>query len=139
MFLSNGYQSLTVKACDDTENCSETNINFNVLIKNNPINGNKNSLKITGLNTGVVAKAIDFPLAMNLQIAVPERVFQINLLARGADGTITTLKTISSPGNKNISVSWDNIPPSGVYILYGELNDWSGDLVRSNEIKINVN
>lgn len=139
LFLSNGYQSLTVKACDDTENCSETNINFNVLIKNNPINGNKNSLKITGLNTGVVAKAIDFPLAMNLQIAVPERVFQINLLARGSDGTLTTLKNISHPDNKNISVSWDNIPPPGVYILYGELSDWSGDLVRSNEIKINVN
>jgi len=139
IFLNNGYQSLTIKACDDTENCSEESVNFNVLIKNNPINGNKNSLKITGLDTGVIAKAIDFPLTMNLQVVTPARVFQINLLARGTDGTITTLKIINHLENKNISVSWDNVPPSGVYVLYGELRDWNGDFVKSNEVKINVN
>ena len=137
-FINNGYQSLSVKTCDDTENCSEAKINFNVLIKNNPIGGTKNSLKILSPTRGTTAKTTDFPLPVILQIAVPERTAQISLLARSEDGTITTLKNISNPSTKTPTVSWENAPPAGTYTIYCELQDWNGDTIKSNEINITI-
>ena len=134
--MNNGYQTLRAKACDDAENCSVADINFNVLIQNNPISAGKNSLKITSPKTGAATKPFDFPLTVSLQLAKPERAAQISLLARSSDGTITTLKNISRPADKNISLLWDAAPPIGTYVLYSELQDWNGDNLKSNEVKI---
>lgn len=138
-FLNNGYQSLTVKTCDDTENCSQANINFNILIKNNPISGGKNYLKIVSPTMGTAVKTTDFPLYISLQLEVPERVAQISLLARSEDGTLTTLKNTDTPLNKSFPLIWDNAPPLGLYTIYGELKDWNGDTIKSNEVKLNIN
>ncbi|MFA5155683.1 MAG: penicillin-binding protein [Patescibacteria group bacterium] len=137
-FLNNGYQTLLVKACDDAENCGEAKINFNVLIPNNPISAGKNSLKITAPSTGAAARGIDFPLAISLQLDKPNRTAGLDLLARSQDGTITTLKTAGAPSGQTIILSWDNAPPPGTYTIYGALHDWSGDEIKSNEVKIIV-
>ena len=135
-FLNNGYQSLKVRACNDLENCGETTTNFNVLIPNNPINTGKNSLKIINPSAGITAKSIDFPLPIKIQVAKPERTTQINVLVRGVDGTITTIENINNPGEKNLNLTWKTFPPVGAYALYAELQDWNGDKLVSNEIKI---
>ncbi|MFA5184796.1 MAG: penicillin-binding protein [Patescibacteria group bacterium] len=135
-FLGNGYQTLRVRACDDLENCSEAKINFNVLIKNNPISASKNSIRISSPKTGTAAKLTDFPLTVSLQIERPERAAQAVLLARSADGTITTLKSANQPTNKNFDLFWDTAPPPATYTLYAELRDWNGDRLKSNEVKI---
>jgi membrane carboxypeptidase/penicillin-binding protein PbpC len=137
-FLNNGYHNLMAKACDDVENCSQTKVNFNVLITNNPISSGKNSLKITSPSPGAAVQSSDFPLAVKLQISKPERTNQITLLSRSNDGTITTLKNVTSPGGDNLDLTWDNSPPAGTYALYCELQDWNGDIIKSNEIKITI-
>jgi 1A family penicillin-binding protein len=139
-FLNNGYHKLTVKACDELEVCGEANLTFNLLINNNPITSNKNSIKITSPLSGASTKKIDFPLSFSLQITRPERTAQINLLAKDlASGNITTIKNNLEPTDKTLTAVWESSPPSGSYIVYAELSDWNGDRIKSGEIKINVN
>lgn len=139
-FLNNGYHKLTVRACDELESCGETSVTFNLLINNNPISSSKNSLKITSPLTGVIAKKIDFPLSFKLQITRPERVAQINLLARnGTDGSLTTIKNNLTTSGKTLDVSWETAPPAGTYFIYAEMSDWNGDKIKSNEIKVITN
>lgn len=137
-FLNNGYQSLRVRSCDNLENCSEVNTNFNVLISNNPVNAGKNSIKISQPGTNNNLSANNFPVPIKVEISNPERAYQINLLARSSDGTITTINTINSPNEKTFNLNWKLSPPAGEYTLYAELQDWSGENINSNEININI-
>ncbi|MEI6529266.1 MAG: PBP1A family penicillin-binding protein [Candidatus Falkowbacteria bacterium] len=138
-FLSNGYQTLKIKACDDVQNCSEESINFNLLINNNPVGAGKNSLSLISPNSNLALNTIDFPLSLAFQISHPERAAQINLLFRDKDGKISTPKTVNGPLGASITLSWDTPPPSGTYSLFGELRDWSGEIIKSSEIKATVN
>lgn len=98
--LNNGYQTLRIRACDDIENCSEENINFNLLIKNNPVPISKNTIKLTYPKSSLALNAADFPLITKFQISHPERIAQINLIIRDVAGKLSTLKT--STGEKMI-------------------------------------
>ncbi len=138
-FLNNGYHKLTVKACDELEICGETSTTFNLLISNNPITINKNSLKIISPISGTADKKIDFPLAFKLQVARPERTAQINLMARDGSGNKITIKNNLKTAEKFLETTWDFPPPPGVYTAYAEASDWNGDQIKSNEIKITVN
>ena len=138
-FLNNGYQALKVKTCDDAANCTEGSVNFNLMIKNNPISTGKNTIKIAAPATGLSLNSNSFPLTLNLQVSQPLRIAQINLIVRASDGTIKTVKTLTSLNGKDIIASWDSYPAPGEYSLYAELRDWNGDVINSNEIKISVN
>lgn len=138
-FLANGYQTLLVKVCDDVENCTEDFVNFNLLIKNNPIATGKNSLTLVSPTSNLALNSIDFPLAVKFEIGRPERVAQIKLLLRSADGKISVLKTISELPEHNLSFSWETAPSSGNYTILGELHDWNGDIIKSNETSLSVN
>ncbi len=135
-FLNNGYQTLKARVCDNTESCSETSVNFNVLIPNNQVSAGRNSVRITSPTAGTAARGIDFPLPVKLQIVRLARAAQIDLLVKSSDGTITTLKNTDSITGENPQLTWDTAPPPGVYILYAELHDWNGDIIKSNDIKI---
>lgn len=137
-FLSNGYQTLKVKTCDDVENCLEKTVDFNLLIKNNPVTAGKNSLKIVDPSSGLAVNTIDFPLKINLLIARPERTAKINLLVVGGDSKVSIVKTITNFNDNNLETTWDVGPTPGVYSLYGEAYDWNGDILKSNELKISV-
>jgi len=138
-FLNNGYHSLRVKVCDDVKNCREEEINFNLLIKNNPVSAGKNSLILSGLTTGVAATALDFPLALELQIAKPERVAEIRLFSRNSDtGEVLLIGEFAGPFGQTISTDTGPAPAVGSYAVYGELKDWNGETITSNEIKITV-
>ncbi len=136
-FLSNGYQSLRVRVCDDVENCSEASLNFNLLIKNNPIANIKNSLRLISPTSGLALNIADLPLSLKFQIGRPEKAAITNLLLRDANGKILLIKSVNTITNKELILSLDSLQSSGNYTLYGELHDWSGDVIFSNEIQIN--
>lgn len=138
-FLNNGFQTLKVKVCDDVDNCSEDSVNFNVAIKNNPVGGAKNSLKILSPTNSLAVNAIDFPIKVSLQIAHPERTAKVNLVVKTASGTPEIIKTINRPENKSLETAWDSPAAPGNYLLYSELFDWMGTTLKSNEVNITVN
>ncbi len=138
-FLSNGYQTLSAKACDDVENCTSVNINFNLLIKNNPVSTGKNAVKISGLTSGAALNTSNFPSNINLQIDHPERTASVDLLLRRTDTGVTSLiKTLNNLSGSANTVSWDTLPTPGSYAVYAELHDWNGDNLKSNEITISI-
>lgn len=138
-FLNNGYHTLKVRACDDIQNCNETSINFNLLIKGNSISAGKNTISLISPPSGSAINAIDFPLPISFTAKRPERIAQINLMMRDKDGKISIVKSGSEGGVGALNLSWDTTPATGNYTIYGELHDWNGDVLRSNEAKVTVN
>lgn len=138
-FLNNGYHSLKAIACDDEENCGENTINFNLMIQNNPISSSKNSAYIEGLESGLTITPGSWPLNIVFSIENPARVAKTELLARKEEtGVITNIQPGTSSPSRGVAV-WGSPPPPGVYFVFLEINDWNGDKIRSNEIKIIVN
>ena len=136
--LPNGYQTLSAKVCDDIENCTEAAINFNLLIKNNSVTTGKNSIALTSPASNLALNMIDFPLSINFRIGRPERAAQIKLILRANDGKISVLKTLSNLTENNITLLWDASPATGNYVIFGELHDWNGDIIKSGEINLNI-
>jgi len=137
-FLGNGYQALRAKACDDIENCTEASVNFNLLIKNNPVSTGRNSISLVSPSSNLALNAIDFPLTLKFQVGRPEKASTVNLMLRDSGGKTLFIKSASTNSNNEVSINYDSAPPSGNYSLYGELHDWGGEIINSNEIKINV-
>jgi len=138
-FLNNGYHTLKVRACDDIENCNEANVNFNVLIKNNTISASKNTLNLTSPTSGAAINSINFPLPVSFTSKHPERIAQINLMMRDKDGKISIARSGTESGIGALNFSWSPAPTAGDYTIYGELHDWNGDVISSNETKITIN
>jgi len=138
-FLNNGYQSLSAKACDDVNNCTEDSVNFNLSIANNIIDTNKNTVAILEPMSGLALHSIDFPLKIKLQINAPERTAKINIFARNNEtGAVETITSVNTPHGANIETTWVNAPISGIYNIYAELRDWNGEAIKSSEIKLIV-
>ncbi|EKE13839.1 MAG: hypothetical protein ACD_12C00795G0001, partial [uncultured bacterium] len=54
-----------------------------------------------------------------------------------ATGNLINLTDISAP-ESSLKYSWETIPPSGNYLLYALINDWSGGTTKSNEVEVNI-
>jgi 1A family penicillin-binding protein len=138
-FLSNGYQTLSVKSCDVLGNCGTGQTNFNILINNNPIATGKNSLKITSPAAGLSLKTSDFPVTITTVAANPVRTAKIDLLLKNiSTGNLMSLSTVSNPANNGFNYSWGIAPAAGEYSLYANLYDWNGDIIKSQEIPLTV-
>jgi len=133
-FLSNGYQNLKARACDDVGNCGETAIDFNFLIKNGR-QAEKTEIIIKQPTSGAALSQIDFPLNVGLQIKGYKQTAKINLLLKN-DGVPKIVASIQNPNNENASIIWNDPPGSGEYTIYAELYDWNGGSKNSNEIKV---
>lgn len=136
--LGNGYQNLKVQACDDIGNCSDETVNFNLLIKDNPVSISKNSISLISPSSSLALNLIDFPLPIVFQVANPVRLSQLNLVLRDAEGKITVPNIIKSFSSNPINISLESAPKSGVYSIFGELHDLNGDIIKSNEIILTV-
>jgi penicillin-binding protein 1C len=137
--LANGYQSLTVKACDDVDNCSEQSLNFNLKVAGNNRAVQEHSISISSPTNGTAANKIDFPLKINLNIFNVNDVSRVLVFARNNE--TQKLELIANLNNIKDSVtnlSWDKVPTPGSYTIYSELKSWGGDTKTSNEVNISV-
>jgi 1A family penicillin-binding protein len=139
-FLTNGYQTLRVKTCDDIDNCTEKSINFNLLIKGNPVSAGKNSVRILSPSSGFAAGSIDFPINVNAQIGKPDRVARLDLVLRDqTSGQTEILANISNQISNNLTLVWNTYPGPKSGGLYLNLYDWNGSVIKSNELRFTIN
>jgi 1A family penicillin-binding protein len=138
--LANGYHSLTVKACDDVENCSESSLNFNLKLNNNTTIKQDHSISITSPTNGWVTSGIDFPLKININISNYQDVSKILIFYKD-DSTqkVSLLNSINNITSDSVETDWLKSPAPGAYGIYAELRTWDGESKKSNEIKININ
>jgi len=138
--LINGYHSLTIKACDDVDNCAEKVINFNLKIKGNPVSAQNHNIVIVSPANGTAINKIDFPLTVGINLSEINDVAKVLLFARNSESQKTNLiANLNNITSTSIFPVWDKIPESGKYTIYAELKAWSGDIKTSNEIELVVN
>jgi len=135
--LNNGFHSLLVRVCDDIDNCSDEKINFNLLIKDNPIDNNKNSIQMTSPTTGLALNSIDFPLSVSMLIGKPERTNKVDLVIE-KDGKVEVVRRIK-PQTDSVNIDWGSAPESGGYLFYAKLYDWNGNILETRKLNITVN
>lgn len=137
-FLKNGFHKLSVRACDDVDNCTTKNVEFN-LILSDEIKLNDFSITIDSPPSGLALNNIDFPLEISHRIEAPESVAEILVYYQAENGEETILQKIS-PVNFNIAVaSWQSAPPTGTYKLWSRALSWDGKTKDSPVVSLYIN
>ncbi len=137
-FLNNGYYNLKIKVCDDVLNCSEKNIEFNLLLETsaNRLPANLNLIYPT---SGSAINPIDFPLPIEMVSSNPEQIIKIDLVLKKSNDDTLIIKTIQPVLEKTINFEWQSPPEKGSYKLYADFYDWNGSIKKSNQITITIN
>lgn len=132
--LYNGEHTLTIKACDDVQNCSSTDIPFTLELENalTPIHilSPENNSSFFGSS---------FPLTLSFDIRDSDKVSSANVYYRRLGETdvhfIRSLENIVPGFN---SIKWDTAPSAGKYYLFVEVIDNLNNAARSQEIEVTI-
>ncbi len=136
--LQNGYHSLTVRACDDVDNCTESSVNFNLKLTNNQVTKNNYSITITSPLNGTTINSIDFPMRVNFNVTGYQDVSRLTVFVKDEQTQkIENIANINTITGSNIEVYWKEPISPGEYTLYGEIKTWSGNTKNSENIKVN--
>lgn len=132
-FLNNGFHNLKARGCDDVDNCSTAELEFNLSLKNST---KQEDLKFSIFNpkNGLSLLDSDFPVSIDLSLNSPKQVAQINCYQNNQIFT-----TIQPVNNIVVNTQWNEIPSTGTYSIYCETNNWSGEKQKTNEILLNIN
>jgi len=138
-FLKNGFYSLKVKVCDDVENCTSQEVEFNLILENNEKNINITQ-QITTPSNGLALSNIDFPLPIGLVVNEPDIIAKIELYYKNSENKNPVLiKKIQEITAKDININWENIPETDTYKIYSEATLWTGEIIPSNEVTLIIN
>jgi 1A family penicillin-binding protein len=134
-FINNGYHSLTVKACDDIENCAEQKIDINVLLENNQTNSQEIGLNWIQPGNNELAST-SFPLVLKLNVSNPSQIAVLRAYFNIANKSvlINNFRTV----NDLVEIVWKNAPASGSYQIYAEADGWNGQSAKSDNMNIIV-
>ncbi len=136
--LKNGYHQLTVRACDDVENCAETSVDFNLLLKNNNNLSTTPSATIESPSSWNRFSASDFPLAVRLRVNNYQGVARLSLFSTSSDGNASLISSVNKVSGEMFEFYWNSPPPAGIYDIYTEIKSWSGEINKSESIKLEV-
>ena len=131
-FLNNGFHNLKIKVCDDVDNCTIKETEFNLILENNADKPADFTLKLTSPTSGLALSNIDFPLGLKVEINNPEHVSVITFYYIGENknenkiGAITDLKDINE-------YLWAEVPTSGTYKIFARANTWTNKVIESEE------
>jgi 1A family penicillin-binding protein len=136
-FLNNGYHNLKVRVCDSFYNCTEKQLEFNLLVSGSA--QATPSLNLTYPGSGIAVSSADFPLGIQFAYSHPEKIAALKLHLVDSAGNDQVIKTGDLTETKATGISWDEKPAAGTYKIYGELIDWSGVGRKSNKVSVVVN
>ena len=134
--LPNGYHSLTARACDDVDNCSDETVNFN--LKNSGAPDNSGSVSIISPTSGLAVSGIDFPLPVGITTLGYQNAAKLSLFSLSEKEETQLITAINNFSGENFEVYWNNKPSPGIYSLYAEVRFWSGEIKVSNKITVVV-
>ncbi|OGF25729.1 hypothetical protein A2303_07055 [Candidatus Falkowbacteria bacterium RIFOXYB2_FULL_47_14] len=139
-FLNNGFHNLKIRVCDDVDNCTAKEVEFNLALENNiNINDQQPELSLISPRSGLALSNIDFPLTVKFEIKNSNRVSKINVYSLG-EGGAPKLISVIDPAGENIAAGlWEHTPASGTYKIYGEALTWDNKIIKTEDIIIIVN
>jgi len=137
-FLNNGFHNLSVRVCDDIDNCSEKNLEFNLILSETP-EVNKIVISWSEPGDNLVINTINFPLLLKFNVTNPEQTAKINLYYLTENKNETKHFATIEPVESNlVTISWITAPEEGTYKLFGEAHGWNGQFAKSEEITVVV-
>ncbi len=137
-FLSNGFHNLKALVCDDVDNCTEAQVEFNLILENNNTSGSS-EINLESPASGLALSNIDFPVNLVFKLSSYTMVAKINVYKMNEGGAPELLGTIGPINNDGVIYQWTKIPKSGTYTLYGEAVTWSKKSVKSHDTILIVN
>ncbi len=135
--LSNGFHNLTVRVCDDVDNCTEQKIEFNLINNNKPKNTKIDVALTQPADLSSIIK-YDFPLLLKAEVTNPEQVAGVTFYYKDSAGK-TELIAQSQAVDKIAEAQIINILTPGTYKFYAEAHGWYNQVATSEEISIIVN
>jgi 1A family penicillin-binding protein len=138
-FLTGGYHDLTVRVCDDIDNCSEQKISFN--LQNSSIGRTDESISfnLTQPGNGLAVNKIDFPLELKFEIYSQPRLSKIVVYYRSGTSTDSVVAaTIAPIEGSAVSGYWKKAPPKGSITFWAEAFDWYGHTAQTGEKTLTV-
>jgi hypothetical protein len=138
-FLPNGYHDLTVRVCDDVDNCSEQKISINLQGSgNNQIDETINFGLIQPGN-GLAVNKIDFPLEIKFAIYSQSPLSKIIVYYRVGTSTDSVVAAIIAPiEGGSATAFWKKAPPKGKVTFWAEALDWYGHTAKTEEKNLTV-
>jgi len=139
-FLKNGFHALSVRVCDDIDNCSDKGLDFNLMLNNNARAGGDIILSWQTLKDNSTFASSSFPVSLDVYTSNLEQTAKISFYYYNVNGGTAQLISSISPivGNRNIA-PWKSPPPPGAYRVYAEATGWNGQSAKSPEINISIN
>lgn len=138
-FLNNGFHKLTVRICDDIDNCSSKSREFNLLLADNNRQKKEISISFVEPSNGLAATSNDFPLNIKMAVADPTYTAKIELFYSGQDSPSPQLIASLPATEAIVNAAWTKAPPSGTYKIFAEAYGWDGQFKKSQELTVTVN
>lgn len=137
-FLNNGFHNLSVKVCDDVENCQNINVEFNLLLDNKNTTVEINTSIIDPVK-GTALSDVDFPLTITNKINYSKPVASIECYFINEESNEILIEKIGPINNMRESCVWEKIPESGTYYLLNKTNTWNGKVIESDKVILIIN
>jgi len=136
-FLPNGYHKLKVRVCDDIDNCSEKEFNFNLSLSTKPENQNI-GIKWSSPSGALIVGNTDFPLPLIFNLTNPSAIKKIEVY-REKDGQIEIISGAASISDSAAVAFWKYYPEGGVYKIYAKAYNWINDnSIETGRLEITV-
>ena len=134
-FLNNGFYNLTIQACDNVDNCSAKNIEFNLILdetkKDETLGINWNNF-----NNEATFSKNNFPLELRVNLTNPTQTAKIIFYLKEADNNISAITSSQLFDNSLGLAVWQTPVETGEYQLWAEAIGWNKQTAESGEIKI---
>ena len=134
--LNNGFHKLKARVCDDVDNCSEKEIEFNLILENNQAKKIEASIiepsGDTSLNKG------SYPLNVKVKVNDAGQLAKTILFYQPENGSPTQISSQVGASGDTVELSWKDAPAAGNYQLFAEVYSWSGSNVKTAPINISV-
>ncbi|PIV51951.1 hypothetical protein COX67_03065 [Candidatus Falkowbacteria bacterium CG_4_10_14_0_2_um_filter_36_22] len=138
-FLNNGFHGLTVKVCDDVDNCSSEKVEFNLILdEEQKIKKGDININLIEPANGLAVNNIDFPLILKTNINNPILTAKVIFYYQQDNEDPQAIATAFPEQKNEVAASWPNIPPSNIYAVYAEAFGWDGSTIKSDKITISI-
>ncbi len=134
--LNNGFHKLNIRVCDDIDNCSEKEMEFNLILESNQ--AKKIEATMIEPSGGISLNSANFPLSVKIKVNDSSQLAKTILFYQAENGNPTQISSQTGANGNTVELVWKNAPAAGIYRLFAEVYSWSGSSVKTDPININV-
>ncbi len=134
--LSNGQQQVTVRVCDDIDNCAEQNFSIVLNLTKNESSDFSLAWIAPTNNSKIIAK--NLPTILKINLTNPESVSQVKFIVQPVGTEAQTIEVKKLIRTDDAQSSWQPANPKvgGDYEFWAEATGWNGQSKNTPKIKI---